>query len=367
MVKEGGRRKRICIRFHMPGIFDSGWALRLLDTLRRQGEVEALLTGTTGTTALLDARMENDVKVIRERWSAWLKRNRGWDIAITATHTVDLERLKAECFHISRIVPWVPLIGIDTYSGVIVPWAPGTETFAEEVAAQLCFKIVAPKDYGRTVWIDGRGRECRRVLGVSEGDWILIDWLVVGKARSKEVVVVKENGKISEIIGGEVKEHGLEKLGDFDLGAAKIDTVRVLRGHVENRRAMKVEKLDRVALINHCGYDVYGFIERKISGAVTIGDDTTAIVGDILSRYAVPVIGITDGDADGLIEEPHYAKGSVILRVAKDDVFGGIVLDKIFGNQTLIDGKLGTIRERIVELARSSGALEEVLVPRSEG
>jgi hypothetical protein len=362
MAKEESDRKRICIRFHMPGIFDSGWALRLLDTLRRHGEVEALLTGTTGTTALLDAKMENDVKIIRERWSAWLRRNRGWDVAITATHTVDPERLKAECFHISRIVPWVPLIGIDTYSGLIVPWAPGTEAFAEVVATELCFKIVAPKDYGTTVWTEGQ-REYRRVLGVSEGDWILIDWLVVGKARSKEVVVVKENGRVSEIIGAEVKRHGLEKLGDFDLGAAKIDTVRVLRGHVDNRRSMKVEKLDRVALINHCGYDVYGFVERKISGAVTIGDDTTAIVGDILSRYSIPVIGITDGDADGLIEEPHYAKGSVILRVAKDDAFGGIILDKIFGSQTVIDGKMGTIRERVIELARSSGTLREVLVP----
>jgi hypothetical protein len=366
MVEEGGSRKRICIRFHMPGIFDSGWALRLLDTLKQHGEVEALLTGTTGTTALLDVRMENDVKIIRERWSAWLKRNRGWDIAITATHTVDPERLKAECFHISRIVPWAPLIGIDTYSGVIVPWAPSTEAFAEAIAAELRFKIVAPKDYGRTIWRDG-GREYRRVLGVSEGDWILIDWLVVGKARSKEVVVVKENGKISEIIGGKVKRHGLEKLGDFDLGTAKIDTVKVLRGHVDNRRVMKLEKLDRIALINHCGYDVYGFIERKISGAVTIGDDTTAIVGDILSRYGIPVIGITDGDADGLIEDPHYAKESVILRVAKDDAFGGIILDKVFGNQAVIDGRIGTIRERVIELARSSGGLREVLVPRAEG
>lgn len=249
---------------------------------------------------------------------------------------------------------------------MIVPWTPGTEAFAEMVAAELCFKIVASKDYGRTVWTDG-GREYRRVLGVSEGDWILIDWLVVGKARSKEVIVVKENGKISEIIGGEIKRHGLEKLGDLNLGAAKIDTVKVLRGHVDNRRAMKMEKLDKIALINHCGYDVYGFVERKISGAVTIGDDTTAIVGDILSRYEVPVIGITDGDADGLIEEPRYAKGSVILRVVKDDTFGGIILDKIFGNQAIIDGKIGTIKERVVELARSSGAFREVLVPRVEG
>jgi len=55
----------------MSGIFDSGWARRLLDTLGRYGEVEALVTGTTGTTALLDARMEGEIRIIRGRWSAW--------------------------------------------------------------------------------------------------------------------------------------------------------------------------------------------------------------------------------------------------------------------------------------------------------
>jgi len=68
---------RICVRFHMSGIFDSGWAGRVLETLKRHGEVEAVVTGTTGATALLDARLEGEVKSVRDRWSTWVTPSHG--------------------------------------------------------------------------------------------------------------------------------------------------------------------------------------------------------------------------------------------------------------------------------------------------
>lgn len=219
---------KICIRFHMSSIFDTGWARRLLDTLSQHGEVEALVTGTTGATALLDARMEGEIKIIRERWSVWLRAHKGYDIAITATHTVDPERVRAECFHISRIVPDAPLVGIDTFSMIIIPWVKGTEAFAARLSKELGFKIAKPKDYGTTFWAEGHS-EYRRVLGVNSGDWILINWIVIGRALSKDILIVKENGRI-QIQGADVKEHGLEKLGDFNLAEAKIDTVNAAGG-----------------------------------------------------------------------------------------------------------------------------------------
>jgi len=339
----------------MSGIFDSGWARRLLDTLGRYGEVEALVTGTTGTTALLDARMEGEIKIIRGRWSAWLREHKGYDIAITATHTVDPERVRAECFHISRIVPDAPLVGIDTCSMTVIPWADGTESFAARLARELGFRTAGPKDYGTTFWREGE-RECRRVLGVNEGDWILINWIVVGRARSRDILIVKERGRI-EIRGAEVKEHGLEKLGDLNLAEAKIDTIVTLRGEVRRRRRVSLKKTNVIAFINHAGYDVYDFLGMNISGAVTVGDDTTAIAGDILSRYGVPVIGITDGDSDGLLPMARYARGSLILRVAKDDNFGRRVFEEIFGNRTSIEGGMKELKRAILEMAKGEGIL----------
>ena len=44
--------------------------------------------------------------------------------------------------------------------------------------------------------------------------------------------------------------------------------------------------------------------------AVTVGDDTTAIAGDILSRLGIPIIGITDGDCDDLARLTGIYPGS---------------------------------------------------------
>ena len=51
--------------------------------------------------------------------------------------------------------------------------------------------------------------------------------------------------------------------------------------------------------------------------AVTVGDDTTAIAGDILARLGIPVIGIVDGDLDRLAGCTTMLPGSVVFRVSR--------------------------------------------------
>jgi len=102
---------------------------------------------------------------------------------------------------------------------------------------------------------------------------------------------------------------------------------------------------------------------------VTVGDDTTSIAGDILKRFDVRLIGITDGDADGLISGirsgalDEYVNflppGSVIIRLKpeRDDVVGKEVKERIFGGREELE--LGNEREwhfeelkrRILDLA----------------
>lgn len=120
---------------------------------------------------------------------------------------------------------------------------------------------------------------------------------------------------------------------------------------------MKLKKSSMIAFINHAGYGVYDLLDKNISGAVTVGDDTTAIAGDILSRFGVPVIGITDGDSDGLLPEARYAKGSLILKVVKDDHFGRKVFEEIFGNRTSIDSGVKELKKTIMDMARNEGVL----------
>ena len=218
-------------------------------------------------------------------------------------------------------------------------------------------------DFGRTLWEEG-GRRYRRILAVKVGDWILVNGIVVGKVRSRDVVMVEEGGRIVEIRGAEVKEHGLEKVVGVSLAEVKIDTISLLRGPVSRRRRVETKKSNRIAFINHAGYDVYNYVEKQIAGAVTVGDDTTAIVGDILSRYRVPIVGLVDGDADGLLGDADYADGSVVLWVTKDDSFGKLVFDEIFKRETCIHGRMGEVRDTIIDLAKKRGYLKKLHTPQ---
>jgi hypothetical protein len=347
----------------MPGIFDSGWAPRVIEALRLQGELEAVVTGTTGTTAMIDAGMEGEVKALPMKWSEWLlSQKKIPDFAVTASHSTDLERLRAECFHLSKKFPGLMLVGLDTNCRVVIPWVKGTEGFGARLAKDLGFSIGTRHDYGATYWEDG-DLEYRRVLAVSPGDWLLIDWIVVGKVVSEEVVVVAQGGEVTGIRGVNIKDHGLDKLSKVSLKEAKIDSVKILRGAVVSRRGMSIPKGRKVAMINHSGYGVYELLKTGIAGAVTVGDDTTAIAGDILGRYGVPVVGITDGDPDGLLPGELLYPGSMTLRVLKDDDFGKIVLEEVFGGSQLIEGDFEEIKWRVAELSHSRGQLRYIIYP----
>jgi hypothetical protein len=354
---------RICLRLHTPGIFDSGWAPKVVEALGRQGEVEAVVTGATGTTAMVDAGMEGEVRAIRGKWSDWLLAGRRVpDFAVTASHSADAERLKAECFHISKRFPGLMLVGADTNCRLVVPWVRGTEGFAARLAKDLGFDLGASHDYGRTHWGD-EDREYRRVLAAAPGDWLLIGGIVVGKVRAKDVVVIATGGRVTGIMGVDLKRNGLEKLGRVSLRDAEVQSFKALRGAVERRRGRGAPKGGRIALIDHSGHEVYDCLEAGLAGAVTIGDDTTAIAGDILHRYGIPVVGVTDGDPDGLVSGELYSKGSMNLRVMDDDEFGRVVREEVFGGGRAIEGDFEVVKWRIAELSFSRRQLRYMVYP----
>jgi hypothetical protein len=66
-----------------------------------------------------------------------------------------------------------------------------------------------------------------------------------------------------------------------------------------------------------------------------VGDDTTTIAADILARFGIPVIGIIDGDIDGVLENTVVPEGSVIIRVRPgfDDIVGREVSREFIGEK----------------------------------
>jgi hypothetical protein len=87
---------------------------------------------------------------------------------------------------------------------------------------------------------------------------------------------------------------------------------------------------------------------------ITVGDDTTAIAADIMTRFGIPIIGITDGDLDSVLEDTEVPAGSVIVRVRKgyDDILGQKVFKKIMNSKQQIKGlNKDDLLSRILEMA----------------
>ena len=112
----------------------------------------------------------------------------------------------------------------------------------------------------------------------------------------------------------------------------------------------------KVILIDHCAERSFELI--KAAGlAITIGDDTTELAGNILSRFGIPVLGITDGDCDELATAVNYAPGSLVLRLKPqmDDELGRKLQHELFsGEYTGFFTNLEDLKRRVITLAENS-------------
>lgn len=335
---------KICLRFHMAKIFDSGWAARLLEFFKNYGEVVAVVSGTMGAVAMIDSGL--NVNFLKERFVNWVNK-REFDLVVSATQTTSVNRMLAEGWHLSKKIKF-PVIGIETYTKTLAYWGD-VGNIARDLADKLEFRLIEGPDFGITFWREGE-IEYRKVLAVEPGDWILVNGIIVGRAIEENVIFVCESGEILEVKGAEVRWHGVQKLGYIDLEEAKIDTIKVLRDEVENRASLSYSARGKVAFIDHAGYEVFKFLEEGICCAVTIGDDTTAIVGDILERFGVPVIGVVDGDLNGLLPTAKLHLNSIILRVKNDDVFGRRIYEEVFQRRKVTEGDLESMKFKILKL-----------------
>jgi hypothetical protein len=198
----------------------------------------------------------------------------------------------------------------------------------------------------------------RRIHNVMPGETIRINGIVVGTAVSRDVEIVVDDCRIVDIVGTRIKEHGIEKLERIDLKSALVRTGSIRR----TKHKVRVGRVDakeksgdlRVVLIDHDAESTFELAE-DVDIAVTVGDDTTAIAGDILCRLGIPVIGITDMDLDGVLSDTNILPGSVVLRVKPgyDDIVGDLVRDRLFGGtgQKMVTQSVESVREQVVGIA----------------
>jgi hypothetical protein len=367
---------KIGVVVHGPFIVDSGYALKIIDFLKEYGEVHARLGGTMGRTAVHDAHLEDLIDISTKRLpseSIDIFQEEGSDIIFlinSGKSDVTGHAFGYKVFKKSESKP--KLIQIERpgeVDGCVIPWRKSLKPLAEEIAAKMGLKVVTPNVVMKEIFFNGTdcnhknsimgSKTYRKLVGVSRDENIFLNGIVIGKSTQEEVILVAEDGIITQIMGGELKTHGVEKLGKIDLNKAIVKT-GLLRRSTVNPRIVKSRELNgkfKVAFLNHAAEDIYRLKDADL--VVTVGDDTTLVAADILYRFDVLIIGITDGDVDQVVESGFKSSGSMIVELESgwDDIIGQIIFSELFnGLESIEIDDIETFKKELLQLIDNTAA-----------
>ena len=359
---------RIGIVVHGPNIIDSGYALKLINLIEDYGDIKVRLGGTMGRTAVIDASLEDIIDISRKLVpsdSLKIFHDDGVDVIFLLNYgksdvTGQVFGYKVYNHYADKIdennIPVIQIERPGEVDGSVIPWNNDLE-LAHELSQKLSLAIVKPEEvYNNHIKQDNAGINQRIVHGVSPGENIMVNSVVIGKTDSDKLILIARDNHIVDIVGGELKEHGLEKLGEVDLDNAIIKT-GLLRYAKVTPRVISDNKPDnfKITFLDHAGEDVYKF--RDSSLVITVGDDTTLISSDILYRFDIPVVGITDGDLDKVVEDGFKVKNSIIFEVESgfDDIIGRNIKSEMFcDKQESYDFRnIEEVENKIIEIIKN--------------
>ena len=375
---------------HGPEVIDEGEAEEAIAMLTEAGlDVEATLGGITGKTAVIDAGLQHTIDINNDMKPSEVVEYflaRGIDFIVLLNHAKTEESglmlgegILRNFIDGGGAKEKLSFVQLEYSSRAIVRWLvkQGDETRFSDMAALFTnFEERGPYK------LESRCKKelnlvLREIRGVHPGEKIVVDGVIIGTAtRSGSVTLVTRDGELIDVQGGTLIQHNLKKLPTLDMEREMIKTASVIRrtkpkfiGAENRKRTGK-----KVAGLFYTVENIFPKIEEQdadIAVAVTIGDDTTGIAGDILKRFGIRMIGITDGDADGLIEGietgaalDEYVKfmprNSIIMRLKPetDDIVGEKIKAEIFngGDEIVLEGDIETLFDdlkcRIFEIAK---------------
>ena len=212
-----------------------------------------------------------------------------------------------------------PVYHIECRSRTVYGWNGADPCRTKEAGRRLGFMAVF-----RNAVVRPRDDSIREIRGCVPGEPVFVNGIIVGSATAETAVLASDNGGIRAISGITLKPHGTEKLlryGPVNLPEAwcKSGSVRSQGAQMRERRRPS----GRIAVIDHAACDIYARVDAATCGVVSIGDDTTAVCGHICAHLGIPIFGVTDGDADTIVDH-SCCTGSVIVEVTegRDDEKG---------------------------------------------
>jgi hypothetical protein len=252
----------------------------------------------------------------------------------------------------------LPIVQIDWGGRFVARLSGEDKQYAKAIADLLSLELLDLPVMHKSIIRQGNLTK-RSLIGVLAGEPISINGYVVAKATDSHVEIHFLNGKIIDIKGAKPKIHGIEKLPIIDCEKAIIRSGDIRR--TEGKPKAHECSGQGAVIIDHCAEDAFE-MAKGACVAVTIGDDTTAIAGDILARLSIPVIGIVDGDLDCLSHKTTMRKGSILIRVDQghDDIIGRRIRQAVFlGNRQaslrpneLFEAVMKIVGNRIVQVER---------------
>ncbi|MEE1116670.1 MAG: DUF2117 domain-containing protein [Methanosphaera sp.] len=361
---------KIGVIVHGPKIIDSGCAEKIIKILGDYGEVTCRLGGTMGRTAVIDAHMEDiiniedkllpsqSINLLSEDNDVLFLLNYGKSI-ITG-HTFGYKVLNNAGKNINLIQIERPF----EEDGVIIQWNDfKNESLINDLSKRLHLKVISSIEAINTVreltgFNEVEGTVKRKVAGVSPGENIMMNGIIIGKVTDNHLTIIARNNEIIKMVGGEIKKHGVEKLGQVDLTKAIIKTGLLRTTDNIKPRSIKhvPNKHLKAVFLNHAAEDIYKYNFADV--LVSIGDDTTLLSSDILYRFNIPIIGITDGDLDKVVLKGFKLDESLIIQLPSgyDDKVGAWIHEKIFNNEESIEIRsIDNLKEKVLNLIDKSG------------
>lgn len=361
---------KIGVIVHGPKIIDSGCAEKIIKILGDYGEVTCRLGGTMGRTAVIDAHMEDiiniedkllpsqSINLLSEDNDVLFLLNYGKSI-ITG-HTFGYKVLNNAGKNINLIQIERPF----EEDGVIIQWNDfKNESLIKDLSKRLHLKVISSIEAINTVreltgFNEVEGTVKRKVAGVSPGENIMMNGIIIGKVTDNHLTIIAKNNEIIKMVGGEIKKHGVEKLGQVDLTKAIIKTGLLRTTDNIKPRSIKhvPNKHLKAVFLNHAAEDIYKYNCADV--LVSIGDDTTLLSSDILYRFNIPIIGITDGDLDKVVLKGFKLDESLIIQLPSgyDDKVGALIHEKIFNNEESIEIRsIDNLKEKVLNLIDKSG------------
>ena len=296
---------------HGPGVFDCGDAAWLLE---RIAPCRTIVAGVMARTAAEESGLPVEFdgrppgRVILDCAGAVFLANRG--------KTPYSGRVFGEI--VASRLGSRGLVHVECSDKRVYCWNGGDLSLAATLAAMTGYTLREMTTAVRSV------HHSRLIRGCIPGEPVYVNGIVIGRATAETVVLRSGRDGILPVSGLEPKPHGMEKLrqaGSIDISTAwcKSGTVRSAAASSRDR----AQRRGRVAVIDHCGHEIYRRLDEGCCGVLAIGDDTTAVCGHICLHRGIPVLGITDQDADTIIPR-GFAPGSLVLdtRPARDDDTG---------------------------------------------